>query len=79
MGDAAGSRPHSRKFVTGLLLLLALLLFGERLALGPYAPIRVSDTFESAFPYYQSYAAQMRSDGPSAWFPYDVSGRPSHA
>ncbi len=46
--------------------------------MGPYALIRLSDTFDTVFPEIKTYGDNLRHYGPGLWFPNVAGGRPSH-
>lgn len=70
--------PASRKGIIISFLLLSIIFFADKIFFGPYALIRLSDTFDSAFGPLKVSGEQLFKFGPSAWFPNDSGGRPSH-
>ncbi|MCK4809560.1 MAG: hypothetical protein KAS99_01305 [Candidatus Omnitrophica bacterium] len=68
----------SRKGIIILFLALSVLLFAEKIFMGPYALIRVSDTFDSEFGTFKALGEQLSEYGAQLWFPDYSGGRSSH-
>jgi len=63
----------------GLFFALSLLVFGDKLILGEYALIRISDTFDSNVVEFKTVANLLFEHGLFGWYPHLAGGRPSHA
>lgn len=69
----------SRRAVLTSVFVLALLLAGDKLLLGPYGLVRLDDVFDSTMVEYERLGSLLYGHGLFAWYPHFAGGRPSHA
>lgn len=60
-------------------ILLVCAFYCDKLILGPYATIRIHDTFDTDFPRYAAMGKLLLKNGLFAWYPNIVCGIPSYA
>ncbi len=59
-------------------LMMAIVFHLDKFLLGPYAPIKIHDVFESEFSHYLVLANWLKEYGYVGWYPNFSGGAPSH-
>ncbi len=59
-------------------LVMAIIFHLDKLLLGPYAPIKIHDVFQSEFSHYLVLADWLKEYGYVGWYPNVAGGAPSH-
>jgi len=71
-------KSQTAKFIS-IFILLACIFYFDKLILGPYATIRIHDTFDTEFSRYASLGRLFLNNGFFAWNPNIVCGMPAYA
>lgn len=69
----------SKKIIFGIFVLFACLFYLDKIVLGPYAPVRIHDSFHLEFLRYRATGNLFLNHGFFAWLPNVFGGMPSYA
>ncbi len=68
-----------KRFVFAILILLACIFYADKVALGPYATVRMHDLFDTEFARYKIMGNMLMEHGLFAWYPNIAGGMPAYA
>jgi len=70
---------NQKRFVFAILILLACIFYADKVALGPYATVRMHDLFDTEFARFKIMGNMLMEHGFFAWYPNIAGGMPAYA